>query len=217
MNVEKARFNMIEQQIKPWKVLDDKLLGAMATLPREMFVPDGHKNLAYADISVPLAHNQMMHTPREIARMIQALELDGSEKVLEIGCGSGYSSAVLAKLAKKVFSVDIIPEFIEQAQKVLTQLAIDNVNLEEADAAEGWLVHALYDAILVTSALSELPDALKRSLNPGGKIVAVIGSAGQYQCQVFHLDDENSWHHHVLFPIVAKPMINAEEPNQFEF
>jgi len=217
MNIEKARFNMIEQQIKPWKVFDERLLGAMATIPREQFVPEEHRNLAYADINVPLGHNQSMLAPRELARMIQALELTGEEKVLEIGCGSGYASALLSKLSRKVYSVDIIGDFVKSSQKRLKKLAFTNVEIEEVDAAEGWLAHAPYDAIIVTSLLPQLPESMKRSLSANGRIVAILGTPEQQTVTKCQLDDNNEWCYEALFPTKAAPMINAEQPNRFEF
>jgi protein-L-isoaspartate(D-aspartate) O-methyltransferase len=217
MNIEKARFNMIEQQVRPWSVFDERLLGAMATIPREKFVPKAHKDLAYADFAIPLGHNQSMLAPREIARMIQALDLTGNEKVLEIGCGSGYACALLSKLARKVFSVDIIADFVKGTKKRLKQLAFTNVVIEEVDAADGWLAQAPYDAILITSAIPELTDSMKRSLNANGRIVAVLGASGSYAVNTCRLDENNQWNCEVLFPLDAKPMINVEQPNQFVF
>lgn len=217
MDIEKARFNMIEQQVKPWNVFDERLLGAMATVPREKFVPATHKNLAYADFAIPLGHNQSMLAPREIARMIQALKLTGDEKVLEIGCGSGYASALLSKLARKVFSVDIISEFVKDTKKRMKQLAFNNVLTEEVDAADSWLAHAPYDAILITSVIPELTDAMKRSLSSKGRIVAILGSSGSYNVNSCHLDEHKQWQCESLFPVDASPMINIEQPNQFVF
>ncbi|MCW8877959.1 MAG: protein-L-isoaspartate O-methyltransferase [Kangiellaceae bacterium] len=217
MNIEKARFNMIEQQVKPWKVFDEKLLGAMATIPREKFVPESYRNLAYADIAIPLGHNQQMLTPRELARMIQELQLDGSEKVLEVGCGSGYSSALLSRLAKKVISVDIISDFVSVASKRLKQLAFNNIEVEEADAADGWLAKAPYDAILITAAIPQITESMIRSLSAHGRIVAIIGSAGKYSVNSYYFDESNDWQCQELFPVEAVPMINIEQPNQFKF
>ncbi|WP_196139600.1 protein-L-isoaspartate O-methyltransferase [Aliikangiella sp. G2MR2-5] len=216
MNIEKARFNMIEQQVKPWKVFDEKLLGAMATIPREKFVPESYRGLAYADIAIPLGHNQTMLTPRELARMIQAMGLEGDEKVLEIGCGSGYSAAVLSRLCKKVYSVDIIGDFVSSAQQKLRQLAFNNIDIEETDASDGWLAKAPYDAVLITSALPTLSDSFKRCLNNNGRVVSIIGTEGHYAAKVYTLVD-GEWQTETLFPMDAAPMINAEQPNQFVF
>ncbi|MET1256608.1 protein-L-isoaspartate O-methyltransferase family protein [Aliikangiella maris] len=217
MNIEKARFNMIEQQIKPWKVFDKKLLGAMATIPREQFVPEEHRNLAYADVAIPLGHNQSMLAPRELARMIQALTLEGQEKVLEIGCGHGYASAILGKLAKHVYSVDIISEFVEFSQQKVGALAVENVTFEEFDATEGWLAHAPYDAILITSAMEKLPDVMKKNLSHTGRIAAILGDHLAQNACLCKLTDNKEWDIEILFPVAAQPMINAERANRFIF
>ena len=217
MNIEKARFNMIEQQVKPWKVFDERLLGAMAIIPREQFVPEGHRNLAYADMHIPIGHNQSMLAPREVARMIQALALTGNEKVLEIGCGSGYSSALLSKLARKVYSVDIFADFVNESRQKLSRLAFENVVLEEVDAAQGWLANAPYDAILISSLLPALPESMSRSLSLNGRIVAVLGSLESQMVTLCQLDENGEWRYSDLFPIRTEPMVNAEQPNRFKF
>ncbi|TQV73051.1 protein-L-isoaspartate O-methyltransferase [Aliikangiella marina] len=217
MNIEKARFNMIEQQVKPWKVFDERLLGAMATIPREKFVPESHRSVAYADTHIPLGHNQSMLAPREIARMIQALGLTGEEKVLEIGCGSGYSSALLAKLSKKVYSVDIIGDFVSDTRKRLKKLAFSNVEIEEVDAADGWMAQAPYDAIIMTSMLNKWPDSMIKGLTSEGRIVGILGSPENQHVVLGYFDEHSSWQQEELFPVQATPMINAELPNTFEF
>ncbi len=217
MNIEKARFNMIEQHVRPWKVFNDDLLGAMSTLPREQFVAEPQRGLCYADIPLPLGHQQSMLTPREIARLIQALELTTNDKVLEIGTGSGYSAAILSKLAKQVISVDIIGDFIKPAQKILRQLAIDNVIVEEGDACDGWMAHAPYDAILITAGQPELPDNLKRNLNKNGRVVCIIENNGGQSAALAQLDDNDQWQYEHLFPVNVGKMINAETTNQFVF
>lgn len=208
---------MIEQQIKPWKVFDTKLLGAMATIPREQFVPEEHRNISYADTAIPLGHNQVMLAPRELARMIQAMELTGSEKILEIGCGSGYSSAILSKLAAKVYSVDIIAEFVKNAEKNIKKMAFDNVIVEEIDASEGWLAHAPYDVILITSGLATLADSFKRNLSSKGRIIAILGEQGAQSVNLCRLNDKEEWECESLFPTEAPTLINSEKPNQFVF
>ncbi len=217
MNIEHARFNMIEQQVKPWRVFDENLLGAMSTLPREQFVSEAQRGLSYADIHMPLGHQQSMLAPREIARLIQALKLTKEDKVLEIGTGSGYSSALLAKLAKMVFSVDIISEFVKSAQKIHRKLAIDNLIVEEGDACDGWMAHAPYDAILITAALPKLSDSLKRNLNKNGRVVCILEHNGGYTAALAQLGGNDKWQYEYLFPVDATLMINAESTNQFVF
>ena len=217
MNIEQARFNMIEQQVKPWKVFDENLLGAMSTLPREQFVSQAQQGLSHADVHLSLGHQQSMLAPREIARLIQALEIQPEDKVLEIGTGSGYSSALLSKLAKQVYSVEIIAEFVKSAQKIHRKLAIDNLIVEEGDACDGWMAHAPYDAILITAALPKLSDNFKRNLTKNGRIVCILEHNGGHTATLAQLDDNNEWQYEYLFPIDASKMINAESTNQFVF
>ena len=217
MDIEKARFNMIEQQIKPWYVFDERLLGAMSILPRELFVAEEHRKIAYADTAIPIGNNQSMLAPRELARMIQALELKGHEKLLEIGCGSGYACALLSKLAKKIYSVDIIADFVKLTQQQVNRFKLDNVIIEEADATNGCLAHAPYDAILITCAMPKLSNRLKRSLKNNGRIVAIFGNKTTQTVNVCTVDSEGEWAYEALFPIRTKSMINAEQPNRFVF
>ncbi|MGB0495529.1 MAG: protein-L-isoaspartate O-methyltransferase family protein [Kangiellaceae bacterium] len=221
MNIENARFNMIEQQVRPWKVFDDKILGAMASLSRENFVKADQRGLAYADTQLPLGHNQTMLAPREIARMIQALEITPEDKVLEIGTGSGYSSAILSKLGKRITSVEIIKEFVDGAKQIHKKLGLENVIVEEGDASDGWMAQAPYDAVLITSALPNLPESLKRNINEGGRIVSIIESetdkSGGLVVALSRLKSDNEWHHEYLFPINSPAMINVEKTNRFEF
>lgn len=217
MNIEQARFNMIEQQVKPWKVFDEDLLGAMSSLPREQFISTEQRGLSYADTHLPLGHQQSMLAPREIARLIQALALNKEDKVLEIGTGSGYSAALLAKLSKKVYSVDIISEFVKSAQKTLKKLAIQNISIEEGDASNGWMAHAPYNAMLITSSLPSLTSTIKRNLSKGGRIVCILEHESGHMATLAKLDEEDNWHYENLFPMDANNMINAEKTNQFVF
>ncbi len=217
MNIEQARFNMIEQQVKPWKVFDSRLLGAMSVLPRELFVPQDQQGLAYADIHIQLGHQQTMLAPREIARLIQALNLTENDKVLDIGTGSGYSSVLMAKLVRQVFSVEIIAEFVKHAVKRQKKLAIDNLVIEEGDACDGWLTHAPYDAVLITSAMAKLTDSIKRSLSKRGRVVCILEHQGGHMATLAQVDEQGEWQYEYLFPIESNKMINSEITNQFVF
>ena len=217
MNIEQARFNMIEQQVKPWKVFSQKVLGAMSALPREQFISKEQIGLAYADVQLPIGHQQNMLAPREIARLIQALELKGDEKVLDLGTGTGYSAALLAKLSRKVYSVDIVEDFVKSASKTLKKLAIDNVTVEEGDASEGWMSHAPYDAILMSSALPKLTDNLKKNLSKNGRVVSILEHKGILMATFSQLDENDQWQHEYLFPIETPKMINSEKTNKFVF
>jgi len=217
MDIEQARFNMIEQQVKPWKVFSQKVLGAMSALPREQFVSEEQQGLAYADTQLSLGHQQSMLAPREIARLVQALELSSDDKVLDIGTGSGYSAALLSKLVDQVYSVDIVEDFVKAAQKTLKKLAIDNVIVEEGDACEGWMAHAPYNAILITSSMPSLTNNLKRNLAKNGRVIAVLEHKGILMATLSQLDESDEWQHEYLFPVDTAKMINSEITNQFVF
>src|SRR3569832_54463 len=184
MNLAEARHNMIEQQIRPWDVLDQRVLELVANLPREDFVPSAYLSLAYADINIPLEHGQSMMAPKVEARMIQALNLQPRDIVLEIGTGSGYVPALLAKSAKHVYSVDIFADFAERARLKLAGHGITNVTLETGDAATGWERDQPYDVIAVTGSLPLLPDSLRRQLKVGGRLFVVTGDAPVMSAQL---------------------------------
>jgi protein-L-isoaspartate(D-aspartate) O-methyltransferase len=170
MNHDEARHNMIEQQIRTWGVLDQTVLDLLAQVPREDFVPAAYRNLAFSDLSIPLGNGEVMMPPRVEARLLQALAIKPHETVLEIGTGSGYFTALLAKLARHVFSVEIQAEFLASARKVLEEHDIYNVSLELGDAARGWDRHAPYDVIVVTGSLPILPESCKTQLKVGGRL-----------------------------------------------
>ena len=208
---------MIEQQVKPWRVFNQKVLGAMSSLPREKFVGEEQLGLAYADLQLGLGHQQNMLSPREVARMVQALELEGEEKVLDIGTGSGYTAALLSKLSRMVYSVDIVEDFVKKSTKVLRKLAIDNVSIEEGDACDGWMSHAPYDAIFISSALPKLTNKIKKNLAKGGRVVSVLEHKNMLMVTFSQLDENNNWQHEYLFPIETSKMINSEITNRFVF
>jgi len=174
MNFDQARFAMIEQQVRPWDVLDPRVLDAMATVRREDFVAAAHRQLAFADLQLPLAHGEFMLKPVVEGRMLQALALEPGDEVLEIGTGSGYLTACLAQLARAVTSIDRHPDFIEGARARLEQAGIGNVRLEAADALH-WQPGRQFDAVVVTGAVAEIPAAFGEWLRPGGRLFVVRG------------------------------------------
>jgi protein-L-isoaspartate(D-aspartate) O-methyltransferase len=174
MNFDQARFAMIEQQVRPWDVLDPRVLDAMATVRREDFVAEEHRNLAFADLQLPLAHGEVMLKPVVEGRLLQALGLEPGDEVLEIGTGSGYVTACLAQLARAVVSIDRHQDFLDAAQARLERAAIGNVRLERADALQ-WQPGRQFDAIAVTGAVAELPAAFGEWLRPGGRMFVVRG------------------------------------------
>src|SRR4249919_4069227 len=174
MNFELARAAMVEQQVRPWEVLDARVLETIATLPRELFVPEAQRELAYVDLPLPLAHGEVMMKPVVEGRLLQALSLEAGEEVLEIGTGSGFVTACLAQLARAVTSIDIHDDFIASARARLDEAGFGNVRLECADALT-WQPGRQFDAIAVTGAVAEIPSAFTEWLRPGGRMFVVRG------------------------------------------
>jgi len=216
MNTEQARFNMIEQQIRPWDVIDQRVLDLLSEVPREDFVPQEYRSLAFVDMNIPIGHDQVMMAPKLEARLLQALDIKPYETVLEIGTGSGYLTALLAKLSKQVYSVEIIPEFIKSAQVKLADHAIQNVTLEEGDAAQGWPLDAPYDVVAVTGSVPLLLDSFKEILNIGGRLFIVVGDAPSMDVRLITRMGEFDWSEESLFETDLPPLINAVEPDRFE-
>lgn len=175
MNIAQARFNMIEQQIRPWNVADPFVLNLFSDMPRENFVPAQHKNLAFADLQIPLPAGQCMLYPKVEARLMQDLALQHSDRVLEIGAGSGYMAAMLAQKAREVVTVEIEPELVALAQKNITANGVRNVSVQHADGAN--LPESLgnFDAILVSGSIPEIPQSLLRRLQVNGRLIAIVG------------------------------------------
>jgi len=216
MNFEQARFNMIEQQIRPWDVLDQRVLDLLAEVPREDFVPPQYRNLALVDMNLPLGHAEVMMSPKLEARLLQALDIKPFETVLEVGTGSGYLTALLSKLAKQVYSIEIIPEFIKSAQVKLADHGIINVTLEEGDAAQGWSLDAPYDVIVITGSLPLLSDTFKQSMNIGGRLFAIIGDSPSLEATLITRGGEFEWTEEGLFETDLAPLKNAIQPDRFE-
>lgn len=216
MNIEQARHNMIEQQIRTWEVLDQRVLDLIARIPREDFVPEQYHNVAFTDVEIPLGNDQLMMVPRVEARMLQALNIQGDEKILEIGTGSGYVTALLASQGKEVFSVDIHPDFCESASQRLAAHNINNVTLESGDAAEGWEKHGKYDAIAITGSVPVLAESFKQSLNNGGRLFVVVGNSPVMEALLITRIAENDWREEPLFETDLQPLINAPQESTFK-
>jgi len=174
MDLDKERASMVEHQLRRRGIADSRVLAAMGEVPREAFVPDANKRDAYADGALPLSHGQTISQPLMVAMSVEALRLEGDETVLEVGAGSGYQAAILSKLAKKVYAIEIIPE-VANARRALDSLGIDNVELICADGRKGWPEGAPYDGIVVAAAAKEVPPALTEQLKEGGRLVIPVG------------------------------------------
>jgi len=217
MDMEQARFNMIEQQIRPCSVLDDTVLQTMASIPREVFAPKSMSSLAYADIEIPLANDQAMMFPRIEGRMLQELEIGIDDECLEIGTGSGYVTACIANMSKHVDSIDIHKEFIESAANKLAMVNISNINLEHKNALMDLGLDKKYDAIAVTGSIPEYMPLFESLLKPGGRLFIVVGAK-----QVAHaMKVESTLDGHFirtsLFETELKLLEGLEEQSGFTF
>jgi protein-L-isoaspartate(D-aspartate) O-methyltransferase len=216
MNMEQARFNMIEQQIRTWEVLDPAVLDLLGRVPREDFVPAKYRNLAFADLNIPLGHEQVMMAPKVEGRLIQALGIKPNDTVLEVGTGSGYLTALLANLAKHVYSVDIFPEFKPQAQQKLAALGLSNVTIETGDAALGWERHGPYDVIVITGSFPLYPEHYQRSLRVNGRMFVIAGRAPAMEALLVTRVGAD-WMRESLFETDIPALINAPQPQPFVF
>jgi protein-L-isoaspartate(D-aspartate) O-methyltransferase len=214
---EQARFNMIEQQIRPWDVLDQQVLDTMAGLPRDQFVPEGYQSLAYADAEIPIGHGHHMMAPKIEARLLQALAIQSHETVLEIGTGSGYLSACLSRLGKQVHSVDIHEDFTRQASERFRQLGLENIILYSEDAAHGWGKQGRYDVIAVTASMPEYHPGFEQSLTIGGRMFVIIGQAPVMEAALITRLNENDFSKVFLFETCIEALDGLLPPKRFQF
>ena len=217
MDFEQARFKMIEQQIRPWEVLDPTVLDLLSVVRREDFVPPALKTLAFADLELPIGQGQTMLAPKLEARILQELGVRKTDVVLEVGTGSGYMAALLASKAEYVVSIEIAPELAQFAEQNLARAGIANVSVEVGDASRGWPEQAPYDVIVVSGSLPQLPDEFRRELKVGGRLVAIVGEAPAMQVQLVTRTDEDAWNTVNLFETVVTPLANAERQSAFVF
>jgi len=217
LDVERARFNMVEQQIRPWEVLDPRVLDLLFRLHRENFVPPQYRALAFVDMEIPIGHGEKMLAPKMEARMLQELAPGAGERILEVGTGSGYMTALLASLGGHVYSVDIVAEFTGSAGVKLAAHGFSNVTLETGDAARGWDRHAPYDAIVVTGSLPVLAAAFSKSLRPGGRLIAVVGEPPVMEARLVTCVAAGACNTTALFETCIAPLKNAPQPERFVF
>lgn len=212
-----ARFNMLLNQVRAWDVSDERVLGLLADMPREAFVPPAYRNLAYADLMLPIGHGQVMLAPKIEGRFLQALNLKESDVVLEVGAGSGYMAALMARLAAFVTTVDVFAELAESAALHLAEAGLRNVRVETGNAAEGWPDHGPYDAIMISGAVPALPQAFLNSLRTGGRLAAIIGRRPAMQAVLITRTGEADWHRQVLFETDAPMLLHVRAAAAFEF
>ena len=217
MDLEKARFNMVESQIRPWGVLDQTVLDLLYRVKREEYVPPVFRSLAFSDLEIPIGHGQTMLAPKLEARMLQELRLSPTDKVLEVGTGSGYFTALLASLARHVISVEIIPALAAEAQAKLAAHEFTNVTLEVGDAARGWDKHAPYDVIVLTGATPVLPESLLTNLRPNGRLLAVVGEPPVMEARRVVMVEPGVFETEDLFETCIAPLVNAAKPVRFVF
>lgn len=216
-DVDRARFNMIEQQIRPWEVLDQRVLDTIAAVPRERFVPERYRHLAFADLEIPLGHDQFMMAPKVEARMLQSLEIRDDDLILEIGTGSGYVTACLARLGRSVDSVDIFADFTESARAKLEAEGIRNVMLETGDAAHGWNQGQEYDVIAVTGSLPEYVTDFERQLAVGGRLFVVVGEPPVMEAMLVRRVREEEFHRTPVFETCLRPLLHVSRRPRFAF
>jgi len=221
MNVEQARFNMVEQQIRPWDVLDQDVLDLLYAVRREEFVPAAYRSLAFSDLEIPLYENagagERMMQPKLEARILQELSVRKTDRVLEVGTGSGYLAALLSARAHHVHSVEINPKLKAFGEENLVRAGIDNVTVELGDAAQGWPQHATYDVIVLTGSTPVLPQGFLASLKPGGRLFAVVGDVPVMEARLVSCVAQGSHHTTNLFETCLAPLGNALQPKRFEF
>ena len=217
MNIEQARFNMIEQQIRPWNVLDQDVLDLLVVVKREDFVPAAYKTLAFVDTEIPLPGGEAMFTPKIEARILQEVAVKKHEHVLEIGAGSGYMAALLAHKARHVTTVEIDPELKELAAKNLANAGVSNVTVELGNGAEGWDKGAPFDVIVISGALESLPEVFLKQVKVGGRIAAIIGQAPVMSAQVITRVSETAYDTVKVFETNVKMLSTSVKPSHFTF
>jgi protein-L-isoaspartate(D-aspartate) O-methyltransferase len=223
MNLEQARSNMVEQQIRTWDVLDQDVLDLLYLVPREQFVPERYRSLAFSDLEIPLqagteaGSGERMWAPKMEARVVQELALRRTDRVLEVGTGSGYLTALLAHRAAQVHTIEIRPALAEFGRRNLERHGAENITIETGDAAHGWAARAPYDVIVLTGSTPVLPRSLLEQLAPGGRLFAVVGEAPAMTARIVTCSAPGAYGGAELFETVIAPLANCEHPPRFRF
>lgn len=216
MNIDYAREKMIEQQVRAWDVLDPTVLDVLGKIPREQFVPRAYQLLAFADVEIPIGHGESMMTPTVEGRVLQALNLDGLGRVLEIGTGTGFLTACLARLCDHVTSIDIYEDFLKRAGENLADAGIENVDLQHMDAIEA-LPDGRFDAIAVTGSVQRFDPRFVEALKDGGDLFIVVGDAPAMDARRVTRTGDSDWTSESLFETDLKPLVRGSLPPQFAF
>ena len=217
MNIEQARFNMVEQQIRPCEVLDQHVLDLLMAARREDFVPLVYRNLAFSDTEIPLGFGAVMFSPKVEARALQALQLKGHEKVLEVGAGSGYMAALLANRAAHVWAAEIVPQLAELARANLKRAGVANVTVTTGDGLPGLPGHAPFDVIMVSGAVPFVPQELLAQLKPRGRLFAIVGIEPAMEAQLITRVADDAFRTVNLFETQSVPLANVQRRDTFDF
>lgn len=217
LNVEQARFNMIEQQIRPCEVFEGRVLDLLKHVRREHFVPNGMKEMAFADMEIPLGFGVSMWQPKLEGRTVQELHLTRNDHVLEVGTGSGYLTALLSALAGHVTSVEIVPQLSAAAKQNLAAIRRDNITLEVGDASHGWGGGVSYDAIVLTGSTPVLPEEFQNRLNVGGRLFAIVGDAPVMRAKLITCIAPDTFETVNIMETCVTPLQHAQQPVRFIF
>jgi len=215
LNIELARYNMVEQQVRPWEVLDSRVLEALSAIRREDFVPAAHRNLAFADLGLPLAHGEFMMKPVVEGRVLQAVVPTRAESVLEIGTGSGFLTACLARLAAAVHSIEQHADLADAASVNLRGARVSNATIEVAEAVRGFRPQEQYDVVVVTGAVSALPQHWREWVRPGGRLFTIIGESPVQRATLYVRGVDGQWSEDGLFETDLPYLANATPPPRF--
>ncbi len=216
MNIEQARFNMVEQQIRPWDVVDQKVLDLITNTPREKFVSDQYQHLAFSDTNIPLGHDQIMMTPKFEARMLQALEIQTDEEILEIGTGSGYVTALLAQLGKHVTSEEIFADFSNKAAERISAINLtNNVTLNVTDSTKKRKFYNRYDVIVVTGSMPEYDPIFQEQLSIGGRLFIIVGESPVMEALLIERLSEREWQKQILLETNLPALLGLSTPSKF--
>jgi protein-L-isoaspartate(D-aspartate) O-methyltransferase len=215
--IEQARFNMIEQQVRPWNVLDGEVLSLLSAVKRENFVPKAYQGIAFADLEVPLGHGQVMLAPRLEARLLQDLAVQKTDKVLEVGTGSGFMAALLGHRAQRVLSLELVPEFVSMARDNLQAAGVGNVDVRQADGSQGAAADGPFDVIVLSGSVAEVPQALLQQLKIGGRLAAVVGEEPVMCATFITRTSDTNFRTTKPWDTIAPRLQNFAEHSRFSF